>query len=88
MVIEGTALGSKTVQIRVMYRTTVLGGFPLTGVLSQMEVDTDANGKFKSDSISLSFRLKGSETEYTIEVIGVAADGKTTETTTITVNED
>lgn len=88
MTIEGTAAGSKTVQVRVMYNTKVLGGFPLTGVLAQLEVDTDAQGRFKTDPISLSFRLKGSETEYTIEVVGMAADGKTTEATTITVNED
>lgn len=86
-IVEGTAVGAKKVDIVVSYRTVVLGGLPLTGVLSQMSVETDANGKFKTDAVDLSFRMKGRDTEYTIEIVGVDANGKESETTTLKVRE-
>ena len=87
-IVEGTALGAKKVEIVISYRTVVLGGLPLTGVLSQMSIETDKDGKFSSDAVDLSFRMKGKDTEYTIEVIGVDANGKQSQATTLKVREN
>lgn len=83
--ITGTAPGAAQAQIKVTYRTVLAGNFPIGGTLYQQAVKTDANGGFEAKDIDFSLRIKGSDTTYTIEVIGVTAAGKQSKTTTVVV---
>jgi hypothetical protein len=83
--VTGTAPGAAKVEIKVRYRTVLIGGVPIQGTLHQDTVPTDANGKFEARGIDIALRFKGSDTSYTIEVTGVSSSGKKSKTTTVTV---
>lgn len=83
LVISGKSMPRTKVQIRVTYATTVLGALRVTGVLSDQTVDVDANGNWSSQGVSLSSAVKGQNTEYTVTVTAISADGKKAEPTTI-----
>ncbi len=76
LVLTGKATPKTRVQIHVTYATTMLNALRVTGALADQTVDVDANGAWKSDPISLSFSMKGSNTEYTVTVTAVNTDGK------------
>ncbi|MCC6404601.1 MAG: hypothetical protein IT207_11395 [Fimbriimonadaceae bacterium] len=85
LTITGTAPGAAQVKIKVTYRTVLAGNFPLGGTLYQQALKTDANGGFEAKDIDVSLRIKGSDTTYTIEVVGVTSAGKESKATTVVV---
>lgn len=73
--VSGVAANATRVEITVDYSTQLLGLLNNKGQLSATTVDVDKNGNFKSDELNLRLDLGGRNTEYTITVVGIGADG-------------
>ena len=73
--VTGTAPNAQRVEVTVDYSTRLLGILGSKGTLSSTTYDVDKNGAFRTDPLSLKLSLDGKGTEYTITVVGIAADG-------------
>ena len=83
MVLAGKALANTKVQIKVTYATNVLGALRVNGTITEATVDVNAQGVWRSDSISMSLPVRGSGTEYTVTVTAINNDGTKATPTTI-----
>ena len=81
--IRGTAPNAQRVEITVLYRTSLLGILGSSGTISQTTVEVDKNGNFASTGVNIRLTLGGTDTEYTINVVGIGEDGTRSETATV-----
>ena len=84
IIVRGTTLPNLSVKVRVRYRTSLFGAIPVTGTIFEDVIKADANGRFETESITLS-DPGGSDTSYEITVIAVGDGGKESSPKVITV---
>lgn len=75
MVLAGKALANTKVQVKITYSTTVLGALRVNGSIIEDIVEVDDKGEWRSESIRMSLPVSGSNTEYTVTVTAINADG-------------
>jgi hypothetical protein len=85
VIVRARAAGAERFHVKIDYATTVLGGLRLTGNVHDRTYDATYRGELETESIDLGNPVGGSNTEYTITVTAISADGTRSEPTTMTV---
>jgi hypothetical protein len=80
MIVRAQARDAESFEVKVDY-VTFLGGLRLTGVVHQQVYRADRNGQLVTEPIDLGTLIRGQDTEYTITVTAIAADGTRSEPT-------
>lgn len=86
LVVEGRAPANSRVRIRIDYSTNVRGVARLTGKIAEVTAVADADGRYKTDPISLDNFLTGKGTTYTITATTLGTNNRQSEATTLTVS--
>lgn len=84
LTITGTGLPGTKVNVRVSYATTMLNTLRVTGNLSDVTVDVDKNGNWKT-TVDLGSTLRGSNTEYTVTATAIDPNENNKQATAVTV---
>ena len=85
IIIRARSNNATRFEVKVDYASTVLGGLRLTGTVHQRTYEANSRGELNTDEIDLTTPVGGSDTEYTITVTAIAADGTRSEPATMTV---
>jgi hypothetical protein len=83
LVLRGTAAPNTRVQVQIEYTTMVLGAVRMGGSIAEVVVDVNEKGQWETRPISLDTLLRGSDTQYTVRVIGIGAEGVRSEPTVL-----
>lgn len=87
VVLKGTGPAGATVRVEIEYTTMLLGALRVGGKVWEGSADVDEKGVFETKPIDLDTFLAGSNTEYTVRLKTVSADGRESEVTTLVLKK-
>lgn len=82
---KGKADPNAKVQIRIEFNQKLLGAIPMSGVISEVEVEADDKGNWSTKEIDLDTGLGRSNITYTITVTSIGEGDKVSEANKITL---
>ena len=83
LTVTGSAPRAAKVEVTVSYTTRLLGLLRSGGAISTATYDVKADGTYATDPINIKISIEGKNTEYTVSVVSIAADGTRSEPQTV-----
>jgi hypothetical protein len=84
-VFKGKADPNAKVRVKIDFTQRVFGAIPMSGTIAEVEVDADSKGLWETREIDLDTGLGRDNITYTISVVSIGQDDKTSDVTKITL---